>query len=122
MLGILHLLQVSLYRSRPRRIIASVFPTKCVLYQWNGFVGWPLHIFIRRCLDSEIWLLLCAFVVPSNLVATSNHSLCVILGLHHACCEELISVSLGSSVSTKEQLYIALIEGRHRPHEGLTLF
>ena len=31
-------------------------------------------------------------------------------------------VSLGSSVSTKEQLYIALIEGRHRPHEGLTLF
>ena len=38
------------------------------------------------------------------------------------CCEELISVSLGSSVSTKEQLYIALIEGRHRPHEGLTLF
>ena len=31
-------------------------------------------------------------------------------------------MSLGSSVSTKEQLYIALMDGRHRPHEGLTLF
>ena len=31
-------------------------------------------------------------------------------------------MSLGSSVSTKEQLYTALVEGRDRSHEGLTLF